>query len=148
MTLAWKTTKIRIFNQVHCVQNSYILLLLQLLFMLIKIQSDNDVLCFQVRKEDLVQWVQLRQEERQVIVVGGPAANTDVPHRGEDGGSEVHPQPQQQSPPGPAGLLPTPGEGGDDAQLLGAQTRGDGRRKAEGKVHSGWILSLNEVRIG
>lgn len=96
----------------------------------------NDLPYFQVRQEDLVQWGSLRQEERQIIVVGCPAANPDVPHRGEDGGSEVDPQSQQQPSPGPAGLLPTPGEGGDYAQLLGAQTRGDGRRKAEGKVHN------------
>lgn len=95
----------------------------------------NGVLWFQVRQEDLVQRVGLWQEEHQIIVVRRPAANTDVTNRGEDGGSEVNPQSQQQPPPGPAGLLPAPGEGGDYAQLLGAQARGDGRRKAEGKVH-------------
>lgn len=82
-----------------------------------------------------MQRVGLWQEEHQIIVVRRPAANTDVTNRGEDGGSEVNPQSQQQPPPGPAGLLPTSGEGGDYAQLLGAQARGDGRRKAEGKVH-------------
>lgn len=110
--------------------------------MLNKMQLDNiwnqlnDVLHFQVRQEDPVQWASLRQKEHQTIVVGRPAANPDVPHRGEDGGSEVNPQSQQQPSPGPAGLLPTPGEGGDYAQLLGAQAWRDGRRKAEGKVHS------------
>lgn len=97
-------------------------------------QNSRRVLQFQVGQEEPEQRVALRQEERQTVIVRRPTPDPHVPHRGEDGGSQVHPEPQQQPAPGPAGLLPTPGEGGDHAQLLGAQTRGDGRREAEGKV--------------